>query len=84
MLLFSTILYINGLPVDYNVEPNEEGYLFDPVFNIHEDLNPPRFTLTASGDRFAIPGSSDEDLLEQASEDLRNYLKSRQQKRIAP
>jgi hypothetical protein len=76
MNLFHSVLYINGLPVDYNVaSKNETTFLFEPFFNLHMGLEAPIFTVEKQGDILVFDDICDEVLKDQVREDLESYFK---------
>jgi hypothetical protein len=74
MLLFSTPLFINGLPVDYNVYKQGSKYLFEPAFNPHKDLLTPSFGVKYDGQLHIFDPDLQEDIKAQAEEIIKEYL----------
>jgi hypothetical protein len=74
MLLFSTPLFINGLPVDYNVYKQGSKYLFEPAFNPHQDLLAPAFGVKYDGQLHIFDPDLQEDIKAQAEEIIKEYL----------
>jgi hypothetical protein len=74
MFLFSTPLFINGLPVDYSVSKENEFFNFEPIFNPHNDLVPPSFTVTYINDRYQFGKMVEEDIKAQVEEIIKEYL----------
>jgi hypothetical protein len=80
MILFYTVLYVNGLPVDYNVGFENDQFFFDPVFNPHDDIVAPFFTADELEEGRLFFHLQDEALREQAREDLEQYLSENNRK----
>ena len=74
MFLFSTHLFINGLPVDYNVYKQGFKYLFEPAFNPHQDLLAPEFGVKYEGHLHIFDPDVQEDIKAQAEEIIKEYL----------
>jgi hypothetical protein len=74
MFLFSTPLFINGLPVDYNVYKQGTKYLFEPAFNSHKDLVAPEFGLKYDHQLHIFDPDVQEDIKAQAEEIIKEYL----------
>ena len=74
MILFSTPLFVNGLPVEYNVYRQESKYLFEPVFNPHQDLLAPKFEVRNDGQLHFCDPNLQEDIKAQAEEMIKEYL----------
>lgn len=75
MYLLSTTLFINGLPVEYFLNKENEVYEFTPFFNPHEDLNPPHFFLQKQGEAWVVEESIEPSVYDQAIETVMDYLK---------
>ncbi|HZF65284.1 MAG TPA: hypothetical protein VEZ55_12390 [Chitinophagaceae bacterium] len=78
MEMFSTELYVNGLPVDYNVTAIEKSFVFEPTFNPHEDVEPPSFKVLKEEEQWVLVGVIDDTLKEQVLEEISHYLKNEQ------
>ena len=74
MFLNSICLYINGLPVDYNLSIENENFHFEPVFNPHPDLPVPQFAVTYNKGDFTFADMEDKDLRAQVEEILKEYM----------
>jgi hypothetical protein len=74
MFLSSICLYVNGLPVDYNISIENENFFFEPVFNPHPDLPGPQFAVSYNKGNFIFANMDDKDLRAQAEEFIREYL----------
>ena len=74
MFLFSTPLYIDGLPVDYNVYKEGLNYQFEPVFNPHQDLLAPAFEVKYEDQIHFFDSALQEDIKAQAEEIIKEYL----------
>lgn len=74
--LFNTPLFINGLPVDYDIFEENGSFLFEPVFNPHFDLVAPLFIMKKEHDVYAFNGTNDDSIMAQAEEIIKEYLAS--------
>lgn len=74
MFLFSTLLYINGLPVDYSISKEEESFVFEPIFNPHFNLTAPHFTMHLEKEVYSFTDTEDKDIMAQAEEVIKEYL----------
>lgn len=74
MFLFSTPLFIDGLPVDYNVYKEGFNYQFEPVFNPHIDLSAPSFKIRYEGQIHFSDPALQEDIKAQVEEIITEYL----------
>lgn len=70
-----TKLYVDGLPVDYNIIVKEKHFIFEPGYNPHEDLNAPAFVVKNENNKLHFENLDDESLRHQAEEEIREYLK---------
>ena len=70
-----TQLFVNGLPVDYNMIVKDEEFIFEPGYNPHEDLMPPLFRVKKNNGKFHYEDLEDESLKYQAEEEIIEYLK---------
>ena len=74
MFLFSALLFINGLPVDYSVSRENECYIFEPIFNPHFDLIAPEFIMQPENEVYIFKDLNDIDIIAQAEEALKEHL----------
>jgi hypothetical protein len=70
-----TQLFINGLPVDYNIIIKDDEFIFEPGYNPHEDLKAPLFRVKNHSNTFYYENLNDESLRHQVEEELTAYLK---------
>jgi hypothetical protein len=70
-----TQLYVDGLPVDYNIIIKQvDEFIFEPGYNPHHDLEAPFFIVRKENDEFYFERLEDDSLRHQAEEELREYL----------
>ena len=69
-----TQLFVDGLPVDYNIIVKESEFIFEPGYNPHDDLLPPLFRVKKQNDIFLYENLDDESLKSQAEEEIRELL----------
>jgi hypothetical protein len=74
MFLFSTQLFINGLPVDYGISKEDDQFTFEPIFNPHFDLEVPEFKVKHQVGNLIFVDLEDENVKLQAEEILNEYL----------
>lgn len=75
MMLFCTILYVNGLPVDYCIYNKETNVFdFEPVFNPHSNLEAPEFKIIERKGAWMPNKLLEINLRDQAIEALNEYL----------
>jgi hypothetical protein len=70
-----TKLYVEGLPVEYNIILREGQFVFEPGYNPHEDLKAPAFTARIENNIVVFENLTDESLKHQAEEEIMNYIK---------
>jgi hypothetical protein len=70
-----TQLFVDGLPVDYNIIVKETEFIFEPGYNPHEDLEPPLFRVKKQDNIFLYENLDDESLKNQAEEEIKELLK---------
>ena len=58
-------LFVNGLPVDYNMIIKDPLFIFEPGFNPHDSLIAPKFTVKKAEDKFHFENLEDESLRHQ-------------------
>ena len=71
-----TQLFVDGLPVDYNIIVKESEFIFEPGYNPHDDLEAPLFRVRKHDDIFLYENLDDESLKSQAEEEIRELLKT--------
>jgi len=70
-------LFVNGLPVDYNITIEDPLFIFEPGFNPHDSLIAPKFTVKKAEDKFHFENLEDESLRHQAEEEILEYFKAK-------
>ena len=77
MVLFSTVLFIDGNPVGYKVMEEERNrLLLNPAENPSREIAPPVIHAKNEGGRWQIEGTRDRDLIDQVLEDISLQLPS--------
>ena len=71
MLLFSTILFVNGIPVSYDVY-KEYRLVFKPAEIKHTLNTVPLLYAEKNKNSWIISGTNDQGLVAQAIEDIKN------------
>jgi hypothetical protein len=72
-----TKLYVEGLPVEYNIILNEGQFFFEPGYNPHEDLKAPAFIARIENSIVVFENLADESLKHQAEEEIMEYMNRR-------
>ncbi|NTS40285.1 hypothetical protein HRG84_05150 [Flavisolibacter sp. BT320] len=71
MVLFSTVLFVEGNPVGYQVMEVERNRLrLNPAENPHRDIAPPVIQASQQNGYWQIEGTRDRDLIDQVLEDI--------------
>lgn len=71
MVLFSTVLFVDGNPVGYQVAEEERNRLsLNPAENPNRDVAAPVIFAKNEGGRWRIEGTQDRDLIDQVLEDI--------------
>jgi len=70
-------LFVNGLPVDYNITIEDPLFIFEPAFNPHDSLIAPKFTVKKEENNFYFENLEDESLRHQAEEEILEYFKAK-------
>jgi hypothetical protein len=74
MLLFSTVLFVDGHPVGYKVfENNKDVIQLTPVENPHRHLVPPQLSAFLINGHWLVKGTDNNDLVEQVREDIQLF-----------
>lgn len=71
-----TQLFVDGLPVDYNIIIKEGEFIFQPGYNPHQDVTPPVFRVKKNDDLLFYENLEDESLKHQAEEEIIELLKT--------
>ncbi len=69
-------LFVEGLPVDYNMIIKDPLFIFEPGYNPHEALKAPAFTVKKEEEKFHFDNLVDESLRYQAEEEILAYFKN--------
>ncbi|MDB5196068.1 MAG: hypothetical protein JWP88_438 [Flaviaesturariibacter sp.] len=70
MHLFSTIFFVEGNPVKYEVRLAESTYLLYPSDNPDNFIDPPILSVVKKEGLWEVAGTTDRDLIDQVIEDL--------------
>ena len=71
MVLFSTVLFIEGNPVGYQVMEEDRNRLrLNPAENPHRDISPPIILASQEEGYWRVEGTRDRDLIAQVLEDI--------------
>lgn len=70
MHLFTTILFVDGNPVKYDVRSEADRLLLLPIDNPNNYLVPPFLYAEADKNGWRISGTQDRDLMDQVIEDI--------------
>ena len=73
MCQFSTIFFVEGNPVKYEVWLNGGIYILHPSENPNQFIAPPMLQAQQKNGRWEVSGTADRDLIDQAVEDLESY-----------
>lgn len=71
MLLFSTVLFIDGNPVGYKVYEEESRLVLNPAENPNREIYPPVLAAKKSNGQWSVEGTDNKDLIDQVIEDIR-------------
>ena len=69
-------LFVNGLPVDYNMIIKDPLFIFEPGYNPHDSLIAPKFTVKKEEGKFYFEDLDDDSLKDQAEEEIMEYIKT--------
>lgn len=69
-------LFVDGLPVDYNMIIKDPLFIFEPGFNPHDSLIAPKFTVKKEEGNFLFEDLDDESLKHQVEEEILEYFKA--------
>lgn len=70
MRLFTTVLFVNGNPVGYEVRQDQGRFRLNPAENPNRDIVPPVIYVTTEEGHLKIDGTNDQDLIDQVIEDI--------------
>ncbi|HET7899336.1 MAG TPA: hypothetical protein VFL47_16730 [Flavisolibacter sp.] len=75
MVLFSTVLFVEGNPVGYKVvEENSNRIALNPAENPSREVIPPVIHASQENGRWTVEGTDDRDLIDQVIEDISMQL----------
>ena len=70
-------LFVDGLPVDYNMIIKDPLFIFEPGYNPHDSVIAPKFTVKKEEDKFYFEDLDDDSLRDQVEEEIIEYIKAR-------
>jgi hypothetical protein len=73
MLLFSTVLFVEGNPVGYQVHEEKDRLVLNPAENPNRGLIPPVLEVVRNPAAISVRGTNDRDLIDQVIEDVSRY-----------
>jgi hypothetical protein len=76
MVLFSTVLFVEGNPVGYKVMEERNRLLLNPAENPNREVEAPVIYAKKEDGRWRIEGTCDRDLIDQVLEDITIQLPS--------
>ena len=80
MVLFSTVLFVEGNPVGYRVmEVGRNRLSLNPAENPNREIIPPVMQVRNEGGAWKVEGTSDRDLIDQVLEDISMQLPTSRQ-----
>lgn len=70
-MLFSTVLFVDGNPVGYQVYREEHNRLrLNPAENPNREIRPPVLSAFNDGGEWTVDGTANRDLIDQVIEDI--------------
>jgi hypothetical protein len=84
MKLFSTVLFVDGNPVGYEVCSGENSILLNPAENPSRDVDPPKMMVQCRNGNWDVKGTSSRDLIDQVIEDLETHRAQSRKPRPSP
>jgi hypothetical protein len=70
MRLFTTVLFVNGNPVGYEVQKDQNRLRLNPAENPNREITPPVIFVNNIDGHLEVEGTSDRDLIDQVIEDV--------------
>jgi len=70
MLLFSTVLFVDGNPVGYKVFKEKNSIVLNPAENPNRHVLPPVLTVRKRDGKWLVEGTYNRDLIDQVIEDV--------------
>jgi len=70
MLLFSTVLFVDGNPVGYKVFKEKNRIVLNPAENPNRNIHPPVLTVKNKDGKWLVEGTFNRDLIDQVIEDV--------------
>jgi hypothetical protein len=68
----ATLLFVDGHPVPYIIEPGDDCFTLHPVHDTHPEVVPPRLCARQCGKHWIVEGCPGQDLYDQVVEELEN------------
>jgi hypothetical protein len=70
MLLFSTVLFVDGNPVGYKVYEEKNRLVLNPAENPNREIQPPVLAVKNKNGKWFVEGTENRDLIDQVIEDI--------------
>jgi hypothetical protein len=70
MRLFTTVLFIEGNPVGYEVQKDQQGFRLNPAENPNREVEAPVLFVNKQEGFIKVEGTLDRNLIDQVIEDL--------------
>jgi hypothetical protein len=70
MRLFTTVLFVNGNPVGYEVCEDAGRIHLNPAENPNREIVPPVMYVSTDAGHIQVDGTNDQDLIDQVIEDI--------------
>jgi len=70
MLLFSTVLFVEGNPVGYKVYEEKNKLILNPAENPNREIEAPVLYARAMSGQWLVEGTENKDLIDQVIEDV--------------
>ncbi len=70
MRLFTTVLFVDGNPVGYEVQKEQERLRLNPAENPNREVEPPVIYVSNKNGYLQIEGTTNRDLIDQVIEDV--------------
>lgn len=70
MLLFSTVLFVDGNPVGYHVYKEDDRLALHPAENPNRHIHPPTLSAQNTEGNWIVQGTQNRDLIDQVIEDV--------------
>ena len=70
MVLFSTVLFVDGNPVGYEVYEEGNRLVLNPAENPNREIHPPVLAAKNKSGKWLVEGTENRDLIDQVIEDI--------------